>query len=155
MPISSISMHQILSMTKSFLLWNQLESTWRLELAEFKVIHLIVFEPWNPHLKKYGACALDEYQSQTLNIKRLRILYLVVLLLGQVDRWRTQLLVQVDRCGFISRLPNLLVTKILECCCCCIDCCLNSSIGNCILYDLVSIAVKNHKCLILVVAHFW
>jgi hypothetical protein len=31
-------------------------------------------------------CALDEYQSQTLKIKRLRILYLAILLLGQVDR---------------------------------------------------------------------
>jgi hypothetical protein len=36
--------------------------------------------------KKYGACALDEYQSQVLKIKRLRIFYLAVLLLSQVDR---------------------------------------------------------------------
>jgi hypothetical protein len=46
----------------------------------------MVFEPQNPHLKKYGACALDEYQSQTLKIKRPRILYLAILLLGQEDR---------------------------------------------------------------------
>jgi hypothetical protein len=31
---------------------------------------------------------------------------------------------------------------------------LNASIGNCILHDLVSIAVKDHKCVLLVVAHF-
>jgi hypothetical protein len=34
----------------------------------------------------YEACALDEYQSQTLKIKRFGILYLAILLLGQVDR---------------------------------------------------------------------
>jgi hypothetical protein len=33
----------------------------------------MVFEPWNPHLQKYGAYALDEYQSQTLKIKRFMI----------------------------------------------------------------------------------
>jgi hypothetical protein len=37
-------------------------------------------------MKKYEACALDEYQSQTLKIKTLGILYLATLLLGQVDR---------------------------------------------------------------------
>jgi hypothetical protein len=31
---------------------------------------------------------------------------------------------------------------------------LNVSIGNYVLHDLVSIAVKNHKCMLLVVAHF-
>jgi hypothetical protein len=36
--------------------------------------------------KNYEACALDEYQSQTLMIKRLGILYLAILLLGQEDR---------------------------------------------------------------------
>jgi hypothetical protein len=46
----------------------------------------MVFEPQNPHLKNNEACALDEYQSQTLKIKRLGILYLAILLLGQVDR---------------------------------------------------------------------
>jgi hypothetical protein len=45
----------------------------------------MIFEPRNPHLKKDGACALDEYQSQTLKIKTLVILYLAVLLLDQVD----------------------------------------------------------------------
>jgi hypothetical protein len=93
MSISAISMHQILFMIKYFLLYNQPESTWRPELAEFKVICFTVFEPRNPHLKKYGSCALDEYQSQTLKIKRLMILYLAILLLGQVDRWRSHLLV--------------------------------------------------------------
>jgi hypothetical protein len=46
----------------------------------------MVIEQRNPHLKKYEACALDEYPSQTLTIKRLRILYLAILLLGHVDR---------------------------------------------------------------------
>jgi hypothetical protein len=46
----------------------------------------MIFEPQNPHMEKYGACALDEYQSQTLKIKRFGILYLAILLLGQVDR---------------------------------------------------------------------
>jgi hypothetical protein len=54
----------------------------------------MVFEQQNLHLKKYGACALDEYQSQMLKIKRLRILYLTILLLDQVDRKRAYLLVQ-------------------------------------------------------------
>jgi hypothetical protein len=36
--------------------------------------------------EKYEACALDEYESQTLNIKRLEILDLMILLIGQVDR---------------------------------------------------------------------
>jgi hypothetical protein len=58
----------------------------RIELAEFKITCFTVFEPRNPHLKKYEACALDEYQSQTLKIKRLEILYLAILPLGQVDR---------------------------------------------------------------------
>jgi hypothetical protein len=93
MPINAISMRRILSTIKSFLLWNQLEITWRSELAEFNVIRFTVFEPWIPHLKKYEASALDEYQSQTLKIKRLRNLYLTILLLGQVDRWITHLLV--------------------------------------------------------------
>jgi hypothetical protein len=42
-------------------------------------------EPQNPHFNKDGASALGDYQSQMLNIKRLRILYLTVLLLGQVN----------------------------------------------------------------------
>jgi hypothetical protein len=45
----------------------------------------MVFEPWNPHLQKYGAYALDEYQSQTLKIKRFMIFYLAILLHSQCD----------------------------------------------------------------------
>jgi hypothetical protein len=45
----------------------------------------MVPEPWNPHMDKDGVNASDDYQSQMLNIKRLRILYLAVLLLGQVN----------------------------------------------------------------------
>jgi hypothetical protein len=45
--------------------------------------------------EKYGTCALDEYQSQILKIKGLRILYLAILLLDQVDRLRTQFLVHL------------------------------------------------------------
>jgi hypothetical protein len=37
---------------------------------------------------------------------------------------------------------------------CNIDFCLNPSIGNCILYDLVSIAVKDQKYVSLLVVHF-
>jgi hypothetical protein len=46
----------------------------------------MVYKLWNPHLKKYGVCALDEYQSQTLKINRLKILYLAISLLSQVGR---------------------------------------------------------------------
>jgi hypothetical protein len=46
----------------------------------------MVFEAHNLHMKKFGACASNEYQSQMLKIKGLRILYLAVLLLSQVDR---------------------------------------------------------------------
>jgi hypothetical protein len=45
----------------------------------------MILEPRNPHLNKDGASASGDYQSQMLNMKRLRILYLAVLLLCQVN----------------------------------------------------------------------
>jgi hypothetical protein len=83
----------------------------------------MVFEPQNPHLKKYGTCALDEYQSQTLKTEVLRILYLVIFLLGQVDRRRAQLPIHL--------LPWYFCVILIVC--------LNLSISNCILDNLVSI----------------
>ena len=73
-----------------------------------------------------------------LNIKRLSILYLTILLLGQVNSGRTQLLVH-------CLVNDVLVILIIL---------LNLSIGNFVLHDLVSIAVKDRKCVILVVARF-
>jgi hypothetical protein len=84
----------------------------------------MVFEPQSPHLKKYGTCALDEYQSQTLQTKVLRNLYLAIFLLGQVDRRRAQLPIHL--------LPWYFRVILIVC--------LNPSISNCILDNLVSIA---------------
>jgi hypothetical protein len=41
-------------------------------------------EPQNPHLNKDGGSASGEKKSQMLNIKGLRNLYMVLLLLSQV-----------------------------------------------------------------------
>jgi hypothetical protein len=73
-----------------------------------------------------------------LNIKRLRIHYLAVFLLGHINSSRTQLLIH-----FLVK--DFLVVLTI---------CLNASIGNYILHDLVSIVVKDDMCVILVVAHF-
>jgi hypothetical protein len=85
MPISVISVLQVFFATKSLFLRYRPESTWRPKHAEFKVILLTVPESRNLHLNKDGGSASDDYQSQMLNIKRLRILYLAVLLLVQVN----------------------------------------------------------------------
>jgi hypothetical protein len=58
MPISAVSVPCVFSMIESLFLGYHLESTRRQELAEFKVIILVVLEPRNPHLNKDGATAL-------------------------------------------------------------------------------------------------
>jgi hypothetical protein len=77
-------------------------------------------EPHIPYLNKDGASESGDYQSQMLHIKRRRILYLVVLFLGQV------------LAHFL--VNDFLVVLIVH---------VNASIGNCIIHDLVSIVVKD------------
>jgi hypothetical protein len=71
-----------------------------------------------------------------MNIKRLRNLYLAVLLLSQVNPRRTELLVYFQ-------VKDFLVVCIV---------CLNATIENCILHNLMSSVVEDLKCVRLVVA---
>jgi hypothetical protein len=52
MPISAISMLQIVSMVLSLLFRFGHKFRRRSKLAEFFIIRLAVFEPWNNHLNK-------------------------------------------------------------------------------------------------------
>jgi hypothetical protein len=85
----------------------------------------VVPEPQNHHLNKDGTSASCDSQYQILNIKRLRNLYLAVLLLVHFQA------------------KDILVVRIVH---------LNLSIGNYIIHDLVSTVVKDVKCVRLVVA---
>jgi hypothetical protein len=123
-------------MVESLLLRFHLESKWRPIPTEFQVNLPAVPKPQNHHLNKDVASASCDNQYQIFNIKRLRNLYLVVLLPGQVNCWRTQLLVH-----FWDN--DVLVVR---------NVCLNVSIGNCVLHDLVSSVVEDLKCMHLVVA---
>jgi hypothetical protein len=77
-------------------------------------------------------------QYKILNIKRHINLYLEVLRLSHVNCLKTQLLVH-----FWAK--DFLVVCIVH---------LNASIGNCVVHDLVSRAVKEVKCVLLVVTRF-
>jgi hypothetical protein len=85
MPISAISMLWVFSTVQSPLLGFCLESRRRPIHLEFHVNLLAVLEPQNQHLNKDVAIASCDNQYEILNIKRLRNLYLAVLLLGQVN----------------------------------------------------------------------
>jgi hypothetical protein len=85
MPINAVFVLQVFSTIESLLLGYRPKSTRRPELAEFKIIMLVFLEPWNPHLNKDRASSSGDNQSQMLNIKKLRNLYMAVLLLGQVN----------------------------------------------------------------------
>jgi hypothetical protein len=96
----------------------------------------VVPEPRNYHLNKDRGSASFDSQYQRMNIKKLRNLYLSVLLISQVNPRRTYLFVHFQAKDF-------LVVHIV---------CLNVSIGNCVLHDLVSSVVEDLKCVLLVVA---
>jgi hypothetical protein len=140
MPISVISVLQVFSTVDSFILGFSLESRWRLILVEFQVNLSTVPEPQNHHLNKDGSSASCDNQYQILNIKRLRNLYLAVLLLDQVNWWRIELI--------HFQAKDVLVVHIVL---------LNASIENCVLHALVrSVCVwwlpssgnRKHNCTI-------
>jgi hypothetical protein len=135
MPISTVYVLWVFSMVESLLLEFHLESRWRPKPAEFQVNLPVVPEPWNYHLNKDVASASCDNQYQIFNIMKLRNLYLAVLLL-RVNCWRTQFLVHLQA-------KDVLVVCIV---------CLNASIENFVLHNLVSSVVEDLKCVCLVVA---
>ena len=85
MPISTISVLRVCSAAESFLSETTLKALEDQSLQNSKYSASRFLNHEIRTCNKDGAGTSDDYQSQLLNIKRFRILYLAVLLLSQVD----------------------------------------------------------------------